>query len=76
MPARKRTRRRRAGTRTARPVRSAAARAVERVLGSRDAFGLLLRRLEAAGWRIERETPAGTAPAEAPPARTLPARDR
>jgi len=76
MPARKRTRRRRAGARTARPVRGAAARAVERVLGSRDAFALLLRRLEAAGWRIERETPAGTGPAKAPPAGTLSARDR
>jgi len=36
-------------------VRAAAARAVARVLSSRDAFALLLRRLEAAGWRIERE---------------------
>jgi len=36
-------------------VRAAAARAVERVLSSPDAFALLIRRLEAAGWHIERE---------------------
>jgi hypothetical protein len=73
MPTRKPPRRRRAGARTVRPVRSAAARAVERVLGSADAFALLIRRLEAAGWRIERDVSsravARTTPAPAPSAR-------
>jgi len=50
-------------------VRAAAARAVERVLSSRDAFALLIRRLEAAGWRIEREPPAEESPGLTPPAR-------
>jgi hypothetical protein len=36
-------------------VSAAAARAVERVLSSPDAFALLVRRLEAAGWHVERE---------------------
>lgn len=36
------------------PVRAAAARAVERVLTSPDAFALLVARLEAEGWRIEK----------------------
>ena len=40
-------------SRTAAPVRTAAAAAVERVLGSREAFALMIRRLEDAGWRIE-----------------------
>jgi len=35
-------------------VRDAAARAVERVLSSRESFALLIRRLESAGWHIER----------------------
>jgi hypothetical protein len=48
---------RRRPARTARPVRSAAERAVERVLSSDEAFALLVRRLEAAGWHIEREVP-------------------
>jgi len=51
----RRTRRRRAGT--AGPVRIAAARAVERVLSSPDAFALLVVRLEAEGWRIEKAPP-------------------
>ena len=73
MSTRKRTRRRRrAPARTARPVRIAAARAVDAVLGSRDAFALLVRRLEAAGWRVERESPAGAGITEGTPA----ARDR
>src|SRR5881392_3725534 len=72
MPTRKPPRRRRAGARTARPVRSAAARAVDRVLGSADAFALLIRRLEAAGWRIERDVASGSPAAEGPPS----ARDR
>jgi hypothetical protein len=38
-------------------VRSAAERAVERVLSSDEAFALLMRRLEAAGWHIERDVP-------------------
>jgi hydroxyethylthiazole kinase-like sugar kinase family protein len=45
---------RRQRARTAAPVRAAAARAVERVLSSPDAFALLIGRLEAEGWRIER----------------------
>jgi len=40
--------------RTARPVRDAAARAVDRVLSSKESFALLIRRLEEAGWQIER----------------------
>jgi len=52
MPRKGAPRRRR---RTARPVSAAAARAVERVLASPDAFALLVRRLEAAGWHVERE---------------------
>ena len=47
----KSTRRRRSGG-TSAPVRAAAARAVERVLTSPDAFALLVARLEAEGWRI------------------------
>jgi hypothetical protein len=43
-------------------VRAAAARAVERVLSSPDALALLIERLEAAGWHVEREVPAGAAP--------------
>jgi hypothetical protein len=42
-------------------VREAASAAVERVLGSEEAFALLIRKLEAAGWRIER-VPAAHAP--------------
>jgi hypothetical protein len=38
-------------------VRSAAARAVDRVLTSTEAFALLIRRLEADGWHVEREPP-------------------
>src|SRR5436309_7994517 len=67
MPTHKPLRRRRAGARTARPVRSAAARAVERVLGSAEAFALLIQRLEAAGWRIERDVPSASPAAEGPP---------
>jgi hypothetical protein len=43
-------------------VRSAAARAVERVLSSDETFALLISRLEAAGWHIER--PGSATPAE------------
>jgi hypothetical protein len=57
-------------------VRSAAARAVERVLGSPGAFALLIRRLEAAGWRIEREVPDGSLRAAPAPAAAPSARDR
>jgi hypothetical protein len=49
---------RRRRTRTAAPVRAAAARAVEQVLSSPDAFALLIGRLEAEGWRIERTAAA------------------
>lgn len=51
-PRSSRTSRRR--VRSAAPLRAAAARAVERVLSSPDAFALLIGRLEAEGWRIER----------------------
>ncbi len=53
--------------RTAASVRSAAERAVATVLGSDEAFALLIERLEAAGWRVERD--AGHAPSLTPPAR-------
>ncbi len=67
--------------RTAEPVReaAAAAAAVERVLASDDAFALLIRRLEAAGWRIE-PAPEASAPGRRPPgtpaALTAPERTR
>jgi hypothetical protein len=38
-------------------VRNAAARAVDRVFSSSEAFALLIRRLEAEGWHVEREPP-------------------
>jgi hypothetical protein len=53
MPRKGAPRRRRRST--ARPVSAAAARAVERILASPDTFALLVRRLEAAGWHVERE---------------------
>ena len=54
LPRRKRTAApRRVGTAAA--IGAAAARAVDRVLSSEEALALLLRRLEAAGWHIERE---------------------
>ena len=76
MPTRKPPRRRRAGARTARPVKSAAARAVERVLGSADAFALLIRRLEATGWRVERDVSSPSRAVEGPPAQAPSARER
>ena len=55
MPTRRaRSPRRRTAGRTARSVRAAAVRAVEHVLSSDAAFALLVRRLEEAGWRVER----------------------
>jgi hypothetical protein len=36
-------------------VRAATLRAVERVLSSEEAFALLIRRLEAAGWQVQRD---------------------
>jgi hypothetical protein len=47
-------------------VRIAAARAVEQVLASSHAFKLLIRRLEAAGWHIERDEPGTTLGADEP----------
>jgi hypothetical protein len=38
-------------------VQAAAMRAVEQVLSSEEAFALLISRLEAAGWRVERAVP-------------------
>ena len=71
-----RTPRARRPSRTAAPVRTAAALAVERVLGSQEAFALMIDRLEAAGWRIER-APAGAAPSSARAATlTVPERAR
>jgi hypothetical protein len=40
--------------RTRRSVRDAAQRAVDRLLSSEESFALLIRRLQDAGWRIER----------------------
>lgn len=54
--ARQRSRRRRTSAAAA-PVRAAAARAVEKVLSSPDAFAMLVARLEAEGWRIEKAPP-------------------
>jgi len=51
---------RRTRTRTRRSsgtVQAAARRAVEHVLSSEEAFALLISRLEAAGWRVERAAP-------------------
>ena len=71
----------RSARRTARPVRTAAARAVEHVLSSPDAFALLVRRLEEAGWHVEREagaprTPTVARSAPPPPARARQTTDR
>jgi hypothetical protein len=72
-PARSQARRRLKAT--ARSVRTAAERAVERVLSSEEAFALLIDRLEAAGWHVERESGATPARLEnesaglTPPAR-------
>jgi hypothetical protein len=49
------TRRRRTSAR----VSAAAARAVDAVLSSEEALALLVHRLEAAGWHVEREPRAG-----------------
>ncbi len=49
----------------ARPVQAAAARAVEKVLRSEEAFALMIRKLEAAGWNIQR-TPPGEIDPEPP----------
>ncbi len=53
-----------ATSRTRQSVRSAAARAVQQVLNSREAFALMMRRLEDAGWRVERAPGEGDTPAE------------
>ena len=73
---RARTGRTRRTARTARPVRSAAERAVERVLSSDEAFALLMRRLEAAGWHIERDVPVLERPTDEVLGLTTPARAR
>jgi hypothetical protein len=72
----RRTPRTRRPSRTAAPVRTAAALAVERVLGSDEAFALMIDRLQAAGWRIER-APAHVVPPSARAATlTVPERAR
>jgi hypothetical protein len=45
--------------RTSAHVSAAAARAVDAVLSSDEALALLVRRLEAAGWHVEREPRRG-----------------
>jgi hypothetical protein len=57
-------------------VRSAAERAVDRVLSSDEAFALLVRRLEAAGWHIEHDVPAPERRADETLGLTPPARAR
>jgi hypothetical protein len=42
--------------RTRRTIRAAAERAVDRLLSSEERFALLIRRLQDAGWQIERPT--------------------
>ncbi|HLY37847.1 MAG TPA: hypothetical protein VKU61_07415 [Candidatus Binatia bacterium] len=75
MPPSRRARPRRAKTTKTRPaVRTAAARAVERVLSSRESFALLIRRLESAGWHIER--PAFPSETDVDATLTSPARAR
>jgi hypothetical protein len=59
-----------------RQVAVAAARAVERVLSSSEALGLLVRRLEAAGWHIERDHDVASTRLELPVSLTPPARAR
>jgi hypothetical protein len=49
---------------TKQAVRSAAARAVEQVMNSKEAFALMMRRLEAAGWQVERAPNERERPAE------------
>src|SRR5262245_34120263 len=71
---RARSTRRRARPDTARHVRAAAARAVDRILASADAFEVLVQRLEAAGWHIERE--GATRVTRSPSVLTPPARAR
>jgi hypothetical protein len=55
----------------ARPVRDAAARAVEKVLRSEEAFALLISRLEAAGWHVERGGVPEPAEPLPPPSRSV-----
>ena len=57
-------------------VRSAAARAVDRVLSSRESFALLIRRLESAGWQIERPAFASEGEDDVDTTLTSPARAR
>jgi hypothetical protein len=69
-------RRRSRGARTARPIRLAAARAVEQVLANSRAFNLLIERLEAAGWHVDRERPGATLAVDEPSRLTPPVRAR
>ena len=61
---------------TAVAVRSAAERAVDRVLSSEEALALLVRRLEEAGWHVERDVPPAERPSGDPVGLTPPARAR
>jgi hypothetical protein len=58
------------------PIRTAAARAVDRVLSSDASFALLIRRLEAAGWHIERPSASAARPLASDSVLTPPARAR
>ena len=53
-----------AAQRTRQSVQSAAARAVQQVFNSREAFALMMRRLEEKGWRVERAPGEGNTPLE------------
>jgi hypothetical protein len=74
VPGRKRKTTRR--TRRSNPIRTAAARAVDRVLSSDESFELLIRRLEAAGWHIERPSATAARTLAGDSALTPPARAR
>jgi hypothetical protein len=50
-------------------VQAAAARAVEKVLRSEEAFALMIRKLEAAGWNIQRTPPGAIDPEPPVPSR-------
>jgi hypothetical protein len=57
-------------------VRSAVERAVDRLLTSQEAFALLVRRLEEAGWHVERVTDVAAPRSAARPSLTPRSRAR